>query len=410
MEHQVHEEQPRDELAALRARVRELEESEAAYRRALQELQGERAQLDAIIQSLPDAVYIGDATAIWRCNAAAYKMLGLESSASLQEQIATLAERIQTRHFETGERIAPEDEVFARALGGETLQRDVLIRQVDTGREMIVRSAAAPVWCEGKIIGAVAINTDITATKANQQEQARLYQEAQSALRTRDQVIAVTAHELKTPITALLGYAQMLQRRFDRRSEIEERDRAALKILIGQARRIDRMLTSYLSVERLQQGQLTVALSPLDLTSLVYGLLEEIRPALGRHSVAFVDSAGPLIVEGEAVYLEQIVYNLVQNAVKYSPAGGEIVVQVRREPGQACLSVQDRGIGIPAAAIPLLFERFYRAENVQAHRVSGLGIGLSVVKELVALHHGSISVESQEGQGSTFTVCLPFAR
>ncbi|NTU84073.1 MAG: ATP-binding protein [Chloroflexales bacterium] len=117
----------------------------------------------------------------------------------------------------------------------------------------------------------------------------------------------------------------------------------------------------------------------------------------------------PVTVEGDALRLEQVLLNLLQNAVKYSPAGGQVRLRVALERDQAVLAVQDGGIGIPAEALPRLFEPFFRAVNAEQHVLPGLGVGLAVVKEVVTLHGGTVTATSDEGQGSTFTVTLHHA-
>ena len=116
------------------------------------------------------------------------------------------------------------------------------------------------------------------------------------------------------------------------------------------------------------------------------------------------------MIDGDALRLEQVVQNLLQNAIKYTPGGGTITVRVEQHGQMGCIVVSDPGIGIPAEALPRLFQRFYRAANVEQGGIGGLGIGLYVVKEIVTLHSGTITVESAEGAGSTFTVCLPLTQ
>jgi signal transduction histidine kinase len=125
--------------------------------------------------------------------------------------------------------------------------------------------------------------------------------------------------------------------------------------------------------------------------------------------LTFEGANDPLTVLGDDLRLEQVLQNLLQNAVKYSPGGGPIHLRVERRNEEAVISIADQGIGIPPAAQAQLFQRFYRADNVAAWQIGGLGIGLYLVKEIVAHHDGRIEVESQEGQGSRFTVYLPMA-
>jgi signal transduction histidine kinase len=125
--------------------------------------------------------------------------------------------------------------------------------------------------------------------------------------------------------------------------------------------------------------------------------------------VIFQGPGGALFVHGDALRLEQVVHNLISNAIKYSPGGGTVQVQAARRAAMGTIVVSDQGMGIPAEALPQLFQRFYRAPNVDAQYISGMGIGLHIVKEIVTLHGGTIEVASQEGAGSTFTVVLPLA-
>jgi signal transduction histidine kinase len=167
------------------------------------------------------------------------------------------------------------------------------------------------------------------------------------------------------------------------------------------------MVAALLDISRIQTGQLSIERAPLDLCQLAQRVVDDLLPTLDKHQVALTLPDEALIVEGDELRLEQVFQNLLQNAVKYSPEGGTVDMRVEQRGDQACVMVADRGIGIPQEALPLLFRRFYRAGNVQAQHISGIGIGLYVVKEIVDLHGGQIDVASQEGVGSTFTICLP---
>ncbi len=255
----------------------------------------------------------------------------------------------------------------------------------------------------------VALAEEVARRAAIALDNTRLYQEAQDAIRIRDQFLSIAAHELKTPLTSLLGYTQALLRRSLREGTLNERDRRALQLIAEQSKRLGKLIDSLLDVARIQLGRLDIERRRLDLCVLARRLVEEAGPALDRHTLVFQCDAEPLVFEGDELHLEQVFQNLIQNAVKYSPDGGQVMVRAERRGDAACLSVGDQGIGIPVAALPNLFQRFFRAGNVSPLQISGMGIGLYVVKEIITLHGGEVQVESTEGAGSTFTVCLPLA-
>ncbi|HEU5099653.1 MAG TPA: ATP-binding protein [Roseiflexaceae bacterium] len=238
-------------------------------------------------------------------------------------------------------------------------------------------------------------------------DNARLYRAAQESIRMRDIFLSVAAHELRTPLTSLLGYTQLVERRAARNSTVADRDRQALRVVADQALRLSKMVTSLLDISRLQLGQLSIEPVPLDLGQLAERLVRETRPLLSQHTIEYIGAGAPAQISGDELRLEQALQNLIQNAVKYSPNGGAITVRVEQDDGKASVSVTDAGIGIPPEALPRLFHRFYRAPNVDPQHISGLGVGLYVVKEIVALHGGTIDVRSEVGAGSTFMFTIP---
>jgi PAS domain S-box-containing protein len=287
------------------------------------------------------------------------------------------------------------------------------IRRAD-GSERIVETHATFTTLDGTQPALLSIIRDITARKRLEAERddlltrehaARL--EAETALSIRDQFLAVAAHELKTPLTSLRGYTQVLRRRASREQTLSERDQRALQVIDAQAKRLHGLVDSLLDIGRIQAGGFSIERKPLDLCSLVRQLVEESQPTLEQHTIQLGCQADALIVAGDAGRLEQVVQNLLQNALKYSPSGGLVTVRVYGQDGRACLEVSDHGIGIPEAAQAHLFQPFYRATNVEEGQIQGMGIGLYVVKEIVARHGGEITVLSREGVGSTFTVFLP---
>jgi signal transduction histidine kinase len=239
-------------------------------------------------------------------------------------------------------------------------------------------------------------------------EHAELYAQAQAGIRLRDGFLSVATHELRSPLTVLHGTAQMLLRQRQRSSDLDEREAGQLRRIVAQAARLGQLIDTLLDFSRLHAGQLELTTEYIDLTRLACRVVEEIQPTLAIHSLTCEAPPEGIWIRGDPLRLAQVLYNLVTNAVKYSPAGGPVTVRVARHNQQACLAVLDQGIGIPQEAQGRLFEQFYRADNAQIY-APGLGIGLAVTQEIVARHGGTITVASKEGAGSTFTVCLPLA-
>jgi signal transduction histidine kinase len=245
-------------------------------------------------------------------------------------------------------------------------------------------------------------------------DNACLYQQAQRAVYLRDEFLAAASHDLKNPLAAIKGIAQLLHRRARRSSTPEGQGFAeGLQRIDNSITRMTRMIDSLLDVTRVQMGQpLPLDRRPLDLVALARQVAEEQQQSTQRHQIRLDATAPELVGVWDSARLERLLANLLNNAVKYSPAGGEItlIVRLETEAGEpwAVLVVRDQGLGIPAADLPRVFERFQRARNVEG-QIAGTGIGLAAVRQVVEQHGGHLSVESQEGSGSTFTVRLPLA-
>lgn len=240
-------------------------------------------------------------------------------------------------------------------------------------------------------------------------DNARLYNQAQEAVRLRDAFLSLAAHELRTPLTALLGHTQLIQRRARNNPAIDERSLRSIAMIDAQGQRLAQMINALLDVSRLEAGQFQLEQRPVNFTALVERVCEELEPTLTRHEVRSQLTAAPLFVVGDEGWLEQAVQNLLQNAIKYSPEGGIVDLCLERQGTSLRLKIADQGIGIPTDALPRIYQRFYRAANVSRYQIGGIGIGLYVVREIITLHGGSIAVNSVEDQGSVFTVRLPLA-
>jgi len=219
----------------------------------------------------------------------------------------------------------------------------------------------------------------------------------------------VLSHELRTPLNTVLGYARML-RREDKRMTGELRERA-LDALERNADTLTRLVNDVLDTSRIVTGKLRLAMEACVLDEAVEAAIDIVRPAAEAKGVAIqVQLEKGVTVIGDRDRIQQVVWNLVSNAIKFTPPDGTITVRVARKARGAEISVSDTGIGIAAQDLPYVFHRFWQAQTGASREYGGLGIGLALARHLVELHGGSISVQSEgPDRGATFIVTLPAA-
>jgi PAS domain S-box-containing protein len=359
---------------------------------------------DAVIESMSDGVIVLDAHGrIVDLNPAAQRILG-HSAADVIGQPAT--------------------DVFAEHAGLLAGYRQIIeAREATEARAEVVLHASeqqhffdlhsSPLYDRKHRIGDVLVLSNVTERKRAEEARAQFIQEqlaraqAEEGIRMRDDLLSIAAHELKTPVTALLGYSQLLQRRLTTATVVSDRDQRSLSIIADQAERLNKLILTLLDLSRLQYGKFSINPQPMDICQLTQRIVEATQLMLERHTVHLTCPDEPVMLEGDELRLEQVLHNLLQNAIKYSPAGGQISVTIERQVDQAYLVVSDQGIGISEAAQAQLFQPFSRIDSVETHHISGFGIGLYLVKEIVMAHGGVVQVISTEGQGSTFTIRLP---
>jgi len=226
----------------------------------------------------------------------------------------------------------------------------------------------------------------------------------EEATQLKEEFLSAAAHDLRTPLTTLLGQAQLMQRRLRRNPE-SPADAEGVGRLVSQAERMRDLVNDLLDATRADQVALVEVFEPVDLDQLVRN--EAARVVSDRHEI-MIDSSEGAIVAGDAARLRQLLQNLLDNAVKYSPAGGSIRVELRPNASEVRLTVRDEGIGISPAQMTHLFERFWRATSADPRRTTGMGLGLYICRRIVEGHRGRIWAESQgSGYGSAFCVALP---
>jgi PAS domain S-box-containing protein len=296
-------------------------------------------------------------------------------------------------------------------------QNDHLYYGILSGHLPVVSYLAVPVVSRsGNIIGALffghpeagiftaeheLIVSAIASQAAISLDNAKLYEQIRAMNEKKDEFIGLASHELKTPLTSISGYLQILNR-----MQSEEKNRNFVTKAINQVNKLSLLISDLLDVSKIHAGKLQLSQQRFDISKLVTDAVELIGHAYHTHIINLIAPAGELHIVGDPQRIEQVLINLLTNAIKYSPSGDKIVVSLNRTDNKLVLSVQDFGFGIPAGQLKQIFTRFHRVED-HSHTISGLGIGLYICHEIVERHNGRIWAESETGKGSTFWVSLP---
>jgi PAS domain S-box-containing protein len=358
----------------------------------LAELAQQRAnELEATLDTMSEAVYVVDTSGrLLRVNQSFARLVGLEGRGHAGESFRQLMDRLQPQNETEG--LAAQDLPMPRALRGETFTDHVIrITPVGTQTDRFLSVSGAPILDgAGKVAAAVNVARDVTELKELD--------------RLKDEFISVASHEMRTPLTVIKGYSQVLERRLQASGPEAAGALSMARQVLGQTERLATLTDRLLDVSRVQFGRLNLQKERTDLSSLVVEAVERIRVSADGHAIS-VSAGGPLLLEGDAGRLDQVIVNLISNAVKYSPEGTSIEVRLERRDGSAVLSVRDHGFGIPKERQGQIFQRFYRATTDE--RTTGLGLGLYVSKGIVEAHGGEIWFESEEGKGTIFHVRLP---
>ena len=357
-------------------------------------VQQSRDQLDIILQGVANGIIVYDKDShIIYANEAAARMTG---SASVQAMLETPPTGIAERYELIDEQRQPFSHsrlTHARVLAGERDAQTIIgYKNTATGqpeRWSLVKSS--PVFDErGEVTMVVTIVHDITERILAEQR--------------KDEFISMTSHELKTPVTSLKGFTNVLQRRLAKQGD--EQGLHYLNRIDAQLNKLTKLISDLLEISRMQTGKLALQIEAFDLDTLIHETVENVQAATTTHQLLIEGRTGAQVL-GDKDRLGQAFINLLTNAVKYSPQANKVLVRLSREEGQAIVSVQDFGAGIDQAHHQKIFERFYQVTDPNEATYPGLGIGLYNSREIVERHHGSLEVESRKGEGATFSVTLP---
>lgn len=349
------------------------------------------ALLAAVVDSSDDAIVAktldGTITA-W--NRGAERIFGYTASEAIGQHISLII---------PPELKGEEDNVIARLRRGEKVDHFETVRQAKDGRKIDISLTVSPVRnTKGQIIGASKVARDITERK----RQEELLKEAD---RHKNEFLAALSHELRTPLSAILGWVMITRKRADLATTTR-----ALEIIERNAKHQLQLIEELLDMSRIAAGTLRLDLSPVHLPHVVVAAIDSLRVTAEVKSVELdlrIDREVPLLV-GDEQRLYQVICNLLGNAIKFTPAGGRVVVEVLPTTATVEVRVSDTGKGIPAEFLPYVFEAFRQGKGSLSR--SGLGLGLTIVRRLVELHGGTVHAHSDgEGKGAVFTVRLPLA-
>jgi len=365
-----------DELGAL---GRSLNTTAAQLRSLVERLSVESAQREAILSSMVEGVLAVDANLrVTFANASFACAVGVEGPISSGTPVVELVRAPELREVLT--------EVLTT---GELVKRRMQLPSA----ERVFEVQAAPLT-SGTARGAIAILHDIT--------------DLERLERIRRDFVANVSHELRTPLTAIRGYAETL---LEGALEDHENNRRFLEIIKAHAIRLNNISSDLLTLSELEAGKARPQPEPVAVRTAVESAVRTVEAEARLRGVTL--SAGrveDVKVLGDRLQLEQALVNLVDNAVKFNRPAGEVLVEATRANGSRVkITITDTGIGIPHDDLPRIFERFYRVDKARSREVGGTGLGLSIVKHIIERMDGTVSVESQFGKGSTFTLLLPAA-
>ena len=368
----------------------------------------ERQKLVDLIEQSSDFIAIAtpDGAGLW-CNQPGMRLLGLSGLDAVRG--TSLIECIAPH-----DRARVRDEVLPTVAREGRWAGELDFRHFGTGESI-------PVWYSifemrdaesGEVTALGTVTRELRAQKALERAQVAVHarerqqrEEAETANRAKDEFLATVSHELRTPLTAILGWAQILSSNRD-----PARTEKGLAIIERNAKSQAKLIEDILDVSRIISGKVVLGMRRVDLASVIRNAVDSIRPAADAKELRLVvdlaNVATGLVADEER--LQQVVWNLLSNSVKFTPKGGVVTVCASGEASRVVIRVHDTGKGIPARFLPHIFERFRQADASTTKQQAGLGLGLAIVRHLVELHGGTIRASSAgEGQGASFEIVLP---
>ena len=393
-------------IALQNARLYEMESAEATRLRDASEIA--RRHLAAIVASSDDGIVSKNLKGIilsW--NEGASRVFGYSADEAIGQPITFLIPE---------DRLTEESLIIDRIVRGERINHFETVRRRKDGTLIDVSLTISPIKNErGEVVGASKIARDISERARAEAERNDLLRrehearaEAEAANRLKDEFLATLSHELRNPLNAVVGYAEILLRSNEgRQSELVAK---AAETIRRNALAQSHLVSDLLDLSRLEMGKLSLDPKPVSLSTILLDAIDTVRAEAQAKAISLEVNIGSdaLIVEGDPTRLGQIAWNLLNNAVKFTPAQGKVTISLNRVANSAEFAVADTGQGIARDFLPHVFEIFRQADASSVRRQGGMGIGLALVKQLAELHGGTVHADSKgAGQGATFSFTIP---
>ncbi|MBI4523134.1 MAG: PAS domain S-box protein [Deltaproteobacteria bacterium] len=354
--------------------------------------------LTTAVESIANAIVITDRNgSITWINPAFTVLTGYTPAEVLGQNPRILKSGAQDRSF--------YEELWRTIVAGKVWQGEMLNRRKD-GSLYVEEQTITPVRdADGNINSFIAVKQDITERKRTE-EMARV--RAQEANRLKTQLVSALAHDIKNPLTVIVGYAGTVESRLRHQLENQE-NLYALQRIEDNASRIVKLITGFLEASKVEAGKLEAVRRPIQLNSLIREVCQQQMGELQKNNLSLrleLDEHLPEI-SADQEQIDRVLWNLIGNAIKFTPRSGEITVKSRVENAHVRVEVKDTGMGIPKDELPLVFSEFRRLKG--SATIEGTGLGLFIVKTIVEGHGGKVGVESDEGKGTTFIASLPIS-
>lgn len=371
--------------------VTERKEMEAKLRRSEQDL------ADFFDNAAAGLHWVGQDGTVLRANRFEMEMLGYSPEEYIGRNIV---------EFHADREVI--DDILQRLSRGETLHNHEARLRCKDGTIKQVLISSNVLWDENRFIHTRCITRDITEQKRMEEALREKTIEAEEASRIKSQLVSNVSHELRTPLNAILGYTHLVLGQVY--GPISGEQKMALEGVLRNSDDLLNLINNILDLAKIESGKMTAEIEPVDLASLLEGVLGGLQPLLEKSGLLLrYEPAGLPVIQSDAGKIKQILVNLLSNAIKFTPKG-EIGVAMKDRAGkeEIEIKIRDTGIGIKPEDIPKIFDRFHQVDGTPTREFEGSGLGLAIVKQLVDLLKGEIRVESEPGKGSTFTLSLPY--